>query len=201
MIEFYLKAGFPILAIFTSELERAQEELMQEVISLSDINGKSLERKSFTWTCLSGGKQNGLMKPDNPMPPMDAINFLNNADPHTVLFVWNFHPYLKNPDIIQGLLTGKEFWKSDGRSFVFLSPPFQIPIELDKAIHVEDFALPDREKLKHVLENIKGDLDIGEFNENEILTAATGLTRFEAENAFSLSLSKKGTIDETCSQR
>jgi AAA+ superfamily predicted ATPase len=185
MIQQYLKAGFPILAIQTSEPERSQEELIKEA--------KDLGRSVFTWTPISGVKPDGSMKPGNDSPPTEAIEFLNQSDSGTVLFVWNFHFFIKSPNIIQGLLTGRDFWKNDNRTLIILSPQFTIPTELDKSITVLDFGLPTKDQLRQAMENIKG-IEVEAYDEDAVLNAAMGLTLFEAENAFALSLVETKTF-------
>jgi AAA+ superfamily predicted ATPase len=188
MIENYLKAGFPILAINTSEPERAQEELSKVV--------ENLGFSYFTWTPISGIKPKSSITPDKDSPPMDVIKYLNGASGKTVLFVWGFHFFIKQPQVIQGLLAGRDIWKADSRTLIILSPEFQIPTELDKSITVLDFMLPTKEQLKGAMENIKS-VDVDGYDEDKVLDAATGLTLFEAENAFALSLVEEKTFSPT----
>jgi hypothetical protein len=66
----------------------------------------------------------------------------------------------------------------------------QIPVELEKHFVVIEHDLPDRQQLQQIATSIateEGELPQGE-NLDRLLDAAAGLTRFEAEGAFSLSL-------------
>jgi hypothetical protein len=79
------------------------------------------------------------------------------------------------------------------RSFVLvLSSVVQIPTELEKLFVVVEHELPGREQLAEIARGIateEGELD--EEHLPRILDAAAGMTRFEAEGAFSLCLVRK----------
>ena len=77
------------------------------------------------------------------------------------------------------------------RTFVvILSPVVPIPIELEKLFVVIEHELPGREQLEEIARGVAtedGELPDGPELDS-VLDAAAGLTRYEAENAFSLSL-------------
>jgi hypothetical protein len=73
---------------------------------------------------------------------------------------------------------------------VILSPVVQLPVELDKHFVVLEHELPDREQLGQIAQGVateEGELPAGD-ELAAVLDASAGLTRHEAENAFSLSL-------------
>ena len=78
-----------------------------------------------------------------------------------------------------------------------LSPTAVIPAELEKLFIVVDHALPDREQLEEIVRTIA--TEEGELPDaaglQSVLDAAVGLTRLEAENAFSLSLVRHNRIE------
>ena len=79
---------------------------------------------------------------------------------------------------------------------VVLSPVLEIPTELDKLFAVVEHELPRREQLEDIARGIA--TEAGELPEGpelqSVLDAAAGLTRLEAENAFSLSLVREERI-------
>src|SRR5207245_6804536 len=84
------------------------------------------------------------------------------------------------------------------RTFLLvLSPVVQIPVELEKLFVVLDHALPSREQLERIARELTtdhpDDLPQGE-NLQRVLDAAAGLTRYEAEGAFALSLTRNNAI-------
>ena len=77
-----------------------------------------------------------------------------------------------------------------------LSPVVNIPVELERAFVVVEHDLPGRDQLETIARSIAtepGDLPEGD-DLGMILDAAAGLTRMEAENAFSLSLVRHGKV-------
>src|SRR4029079_4929295 len=83
------------------------------------------------------------------------------------------------------------------RTFVvILAPIVQIPTELEKQFVVIEHQLPDRQQLLEVARGLvtrSDDLPDG-LELEQVLDAATGLTRYEAEGAFSLSLTRHDRI-------
>jgi hypothetical protein len=88
--------------------------------------------------------------------------------------------------IAHQVITGKQ----TRTILVVLAPVVQLPVELEKLFVVIDHQLPTREQLREIATAIA--TEPGEMPEDadfqRVLDAATGLTRFEAENAFALSL-------------
>ncbi|MCA9165514.1 MAG: AAA family ATPase, partial [Planctomycetales bacterium] len=82
---------------------------------------------------------------------------------------------------------------------IVLAPVVSLPVELEKLFVVLEHELPSREQLAEIAEGIA--TEVGEFPEgrerDSILDAAVGLTRYEAENAFSLSLVREGRLTAT----
>jgi hypothetical protein len=79
---------------------------------------------------------------------------------------------------------------------VILSPIVQIPTELEKLFVVIEHDLPDRAQLEGIARGIgteEGELPAGALL-GAVLDSAAGLTRYEAEGAFSLSLVRHGRV-------
>ena len=78
-----------------------------------------------------------------------------------------------------------------------LSPLVQVPPELEKMFVVVDHELPGRDQLEHIARGIAteaGELPEAGGDLDRLLDAAAGLTRYEAEGAFSLSLVREGRL-------
>jgi hypothetical protein len=83
------------------------------------------------------------------------------------------------------------------RTFVvILSPVVQVPTELEKLFIVIEHPLPGREQLEAIARGVATeDRELPKGVEMQrLLDAAAGLTRVEAENAFSLSLVRHGQL-------
>jgi hypothetical protein len=104
---------------------------------------------------------------------------------------------VNNPEIIQTAFTQLVQGKQQRTFLVVLGPVVQIPVELEKLFVVLEHALPDREGLLRIAQELlvetPSDLPQGD-DLQRVLDAAAGLTRYEAEGAFSLSLARHNAI-------
>jgi hypothetical protein len=76
---------------------------------------------------------------------------------------------------------------------VVLAPVVQVPVELEKLFVVLEHALPDRPQLERIARELTSDSpdDLPQGDDlQRVLDAAAGLTRYEAEGAFALSLTQ-----------
>ena len=129
----------------------------------------------------------------NASDPLSAIRSLGtmaNPDGTALLVLRNFHRFLNNIEVVQALDSAIAAGKT-GRTFVVvLSAVVHIPVELERQFVVIEHDLPGRDQLERIARGIA--TEPGELPEGEgltaVLDAAAGLTRVEAENAFSLSL-------------
>jgi hypothetical protein len=80
---------------------------------------------------------------------------------------------------------------------IVLAPVVQIPVELEKRFVVLEHALPDRGQLERIARELTSEQP-EEMPQCEalqqVLDAASGLTRYEAENAFALSLTRHNAL-------
>jgi len=178
MIHDYLKAGFPALCVLTQEPHRAEEALPCEGWEF------------VIWDCLRGIREASTMKPiDEIKDPVEALNWLNGYQ-DKVLIAHNLHLFLDSPEVIQGIQNGIARWKATGCALVMVSPIIQLKPEVEKFFHLVDLPLPDDEEL-FTLQNELGKPHNIKPN-RKAARAAKGLTEFESETAFALSLIRKG---------
>jgi hypothetical protein len=133
---------------------------------------------------------------NDPLTAIRSLSALASADSSAVLVLVNFHRFLNSAEIVQALVSQITAGKQNRTFVVILSPVVQIPTELEKLITVIEHDLPDREQLAEIARGIatdEGELPTGDGMER-VLDAAAGLTRFEAENAFSLSLMRERQV-------
>ncbi len=114
----------------------------------------------------------------------------------------NFHRFLGNAEIVQTLAEQIQLGKHTRNFYVILSPQTEIPIELEKLFVVLEHRLPNKEQLEAIARGItEGDELPGSNELGKVLDAASGLTRYEAENAFSLSIIREGQIKPSTVQQ
>ena len=153
-----------------------------------------------TWN-IDTGLAIGQSGDDGEQPtadPLAAIRMLRSAtgDTATLLVLSNFHRFLNSAEIVQALAEQLVAGKQTRAFVVVLAPVVQIPIELEKLFVVVEHQLPDRDQLHEIATGIAAEDDELPTGPelDTVLDAASGLTRYEAENAFSLSLIRHSRI-------
>lgn len=183
MIQDYLKAGYPALYIITQDIYRAQRRLPEELIGW----------RVLFWDCCIGVHDCNLKQIEEILDPVDAINYLNNLR-DTILILHNLHLYISqenpNPLLVQTIQNGVKFVKALGSCLITISPEYRLCRELDKLFTIIDYPLPDSDELFELQcaiapKNIRP-------NRKAAYSGALGLTEFEAENSYAMSLVKKG---------
>lgn len=128
---------------------------------------------------------------NDPLAAIRALSDLATADGSALLVLRNFHRFVGSVEIMQALEHQLSRGKQQRTFIIILSPVIQIPIELEKQFILLEHDLPGREQLAEIARSMA--TEPGEFPEsttdqNCLLEAASGLTRYEAESACSLSL-------------
>lgn len=213
----YVLAGYPLLWVNTHEEWRVLTKYVKELTSKPKH-----PYKCYTWDCVSGVvpvdiKDNVLATgksvtlEDQPLiDPMSALMWLEGyegpdgyegAGDNTVVFFKDFHESLaenskERPVICRKLRNIIPKLKAVGRVAVIVSPTITLPIEIEKDMKVIKFPLPTRDDLKHVLKTIS---EAGEIpypkQDDELIDAALGMSEFEAENAYAISLVQAKKFD------
>jgi len=174
----FLKAGYPALAVLTAEISRAEQIL--------PCDGWEF----YCWDCIRGIRQAGhLQVLEEIRDPVAAINWLNHQQ-NRVLLVQNLHLFLEIPEVIQSIQNGITRWKATGCCLVMLSPVIHLRPEVDKLIHVIDLPLPSEDELFSLQCELGNSCNVKP--NKKAARAAKGLTEFETETAYALSLIKKG---------
>jgi hypothetical protein len=132
----------------------------------------------------------------DPLAAIRAINALTSPDSFAILILVNFHRYLQSAEVVQALANQIIRGKQSRAIIVVLAPVVQIPPELEKLFCLVEHALPDRVQLEQIARQTA--TQPGELTDEilpRILDAAAGMTRYEAENAFSLCLVRQRPED------
>lgn len=192
----YIHAAFTGLWVQTHEPDEAERELVQ--------HAREKHWKIAVWDMATGLRIPGHTHPTasepgagDPLAAVRALPTLADPDGTALLVLHNYHRYLNNPEIVQNVFTQLIAGKQQRTFLVVLSPLVQIPVELEKLFVVIEHALPDREQLARIARELTSDsphdMPQGEHLQ-QVLDAAAGLTRYEAEGAFALSLTRHNAI-------
>jgi hypothetical protein len=133
----------------------------------------------------------------DPLAAIRSVNALASADSSAILVLANFHRYLASPEIVQALARQAVLGKQNRTFMVILSPVVQLPVELEKLFAVIEHDLPDWSQILEIAQGVgteAGELPTG-MDLDRVLDAAAGLTRYEVENAFALSLVRHRCIE------
>jgi hypothetical protein len=144
----------------------------------------------------SGNDATANSQSADPLAAIQSINSLASADSSAILVLVNFHPFVNSPEIVQAMAQQIAMGKQNRTFLVVLSPIVKVPTELEKQIVVLEHELPSRNQLEGMARSLateQNELPTGD-GLNTVLDAASGLTRHEAEAAFSLSLVREGAI-------
>jgi AAA+ superfamily predicted ATPase len=188
MLKNYLKAGYPAICLLTQEPERAEKAVVNN------------DWKFLAWDCLQGIRDaNANTIVEETRDPVEAIRYLDKCT-DTVLIAHNLHLFLDIPEVIQAVQNGCSRWKSTGCCLVMVSPMILLRPELEKLFHVLDLGYPSEQDIFLMQQELAKGINLQDKDGNAITVeadhasakAAKGLTEFEAETAFALSLVKEG---------
>jgi hypothetical protein len=195
----YVRAAFTGLWVQTHEPDEAEREIahhacqQQWKLAVWDIaHGLRFPNAPQTAATEVGA--------GDPLAVLRALPTLAEQDGTALLLVHNFHRFLANPEVIQTTFAQLVAGKQQRTFIVVLAPVVQLPIELEKLFVVLEHALPDREQLLRIARELTSDSpdDLPQGADLErVLDAAAGLTRYEAEGAFALSLTRHNAIQPT----
>ena len=132
----------------------------------------------------------------DPLSAIQALRALASTVGAAILVLEGFHRFLQSAEIVQALAEQILAGKQNRTFIVILAPVVQIPIELEKQFVVLEHELPNREQLEAIARGVateEGELPTGD-ELARVLDASSGLTRFEAENAYALSLVRHARV-------
>src|SRR3954468_19062866 len=142
------------------------------------------------------GEANAAVQAPDPLAAIRALGALATPDGTAILVLRNFHRFLNSVEVVQALDSQVHAGKQSRTFVVILAPVVQIPLELEKQFVIVEHELPGRDQLESIARGIA--TEPGELPDGEplggILDASAGLTRMEAESAFSLSLVRHGRL-------
>lgn len=187
----YITAAFSGIWVHSYEHEDARLEVAQLC-------------RNEKWSMATWDVDRGLQVPgrpaattaNDPLAAIKSISSLATKDGSAILVLPNFHRYLQSTEVIQALANQIHLGKQQRTFIIILSPVVQIPVELDGSFVVIEHDRPDKQQLQKIAESIateKEEMPKGD-DLNRLIDAAAGLTRMEAEGAFSLSLVRHGKL-------
>jgi ATPase family associated with various cellular activities (AAA) len=192
----YVHAAFTGLWIQSSAPDEAEREIAR--------HARQQQWRLATWDVAAGlrlpaGPSGPAPDPGagDPLAALRVLPALADRDGTALLLLHNFHRFLNNPEVIQTLFAQLVAGKQQRTFVVVLAPVVQVPVELEKLFVVIEHALPDRDQLEGIARELTSDSpqDLPQGDDlQRVLDAAAGLTRYEAEGAFALSLTRHNAL-------
>jgi hypothetical protein len=192
----YVHAAFSGLWVQTAEPDEAEREIAQLA--------RRRDWKLAAWDVAAGLRFPNAPRGDatdvgagDPLAVLRAVPTLADRDGTALVLLHHFHRFLSNPEVIQTAFTQLVAGKQQRTFLVVLAPVVQVPVELEKLFVVLEHALPDRAQLEEIARGVTADnpeeMPRGD-DLQRVLDAAAGLTRYEAEGAFALSLTRHDSL-------
>lgn len=193
----YVRACFTGLWIESHE----HQDALVEIAAICDEQGWRLAAWDLATGLWNPGPVQDSSSPDansgsDPLAALRSLSGMTSRDGTAILVLPNFHRFLGSPEIVQSLVRQITAGKQNRTFVVILAPVVAIPVELEKLFVVVPHDLPGRDQLREIARGIgtePGELPDGPELET-LLDAASGLTRYEAESAYSLSLVRQGRL-------
>src|SRR5262249_12309167 len=127
----------------------------------------------------------------DPLAVLRAVPALAERDGTALVLLHNFHKFWNSPEVVQTAFAQLVAGKQQRTFLVIRAPVVQLPLEREKLSVVVEHALPDRGQLERIARGVTAErpeeMPAGD-DLQRVLDAAAGLTRYEAENSFALSL-------------
>jgi hypothetical protein len=192
----YLRAGYPGLAVVSSEEARAEAEIATVCTSLN--------RNLHAWSSTEGLVDVKEGRITACRDPLDALQLLEgtfaNANPRQVVLLRDLQLHMEQTDpmLVRRLKDILRIGKANGHALILLGCRLKLPPELEHEFTRVDFSLPDAAQLGIVLSGIITSAKLKTVNSavsDAAVQSALGLTTTEAENAFALSVVETGGID------
>jgi len=187
----YIAAAFTGLWIQSFE----HQDAMTEIARLSKEKNWSLA----VWDIdrgLQTGSGPAAAGASDPVAAIKSINALASQDGSALLVLPNFHKFLQSAEVIQALAHQIQQGKTNRTFVIILSPVVQIPVELERQFVIIEHDLPNRQQLQEIAAGVA--TEPGEMPEDSelerLMDASAGLSRYEAEGAYSLSLVRHGKL-------
>ena len=189
------------MASFAKELiEHAEEEY--SLFSWDSIEG--IQVRDFSEGILKTGKlEQEVNGTNDPLIVLDWAGSTKEGvglEDNSILFLLDYHHYMDKNIIVRKIRNMLPTFKATGKTLVIISHAVDLPPDIEKEVTPIQFKLPNVDELRVVLKGLtdavkKKNLNPYPKNDLPILEAALGMTAYEAEGAFALSLREKRAFD------
>lgn len=174
------------------------DEVEAEIASLV---AEANQQNSRSWDLICWDNFRGFYRfnREGDYSTRDALAALQPPHPSEastkILLLHNYHRHLTMPIAIQALANRIRIGKRQRQITVITAPVTNLPPELEKLVTTISYQLPNQEKLAQIASQLANHDGKTYPIDQAAIKAASGLTVYEAEAAFTLSLVKHSRID------
>jgi len=185
----YFKAGYPCLAILTTEEKRVQGDILS--------SAKQANKKVATWSAAEGivnvDSAQAVSDTEDLLAALRSIQSSSKEDMVYVLRDAHQWPFDRDPIMSRYLREAITEAPSRGCCIVIIAPEFKPISSIEKLVTMIEYSLPDYADLREIAKNIQEGVSkkIKKAND-DVIKALSGLSTTEAENALALSIIEKG---------
>ena len=192
----YLRAGYSGLYLVSHEEGRVEEAVnasVKQINASRPLNDPAFPPfKLYVWSVTEGILEVAAKNNHGNEGPGDMLEFFAKAGENSVLLCRDFHLFMedRNAFLWRKLRDVLKSGKAHNKCLVTLGCRLTLPAELQKEMTGLDFSLPDAAALGASLDTLLKDNQIAATDVDDraaLLSAASGLTLQEAEQAFALS--------------
>lgn len=184
----YFRAGFPGIAIQTTEEARA----LADVFAAAELAKKAV----VVWSATHGAEQ---VRPESKKleetEDLLAACRVNLTDTIYILRDVQTWPMDRDPVLCRAFRELLQSGPNNGNCIVLIAPEYKPHSTVERLVTVLDYSLPQVEDLRNIakgiVESAKKDISITD----EVIRALGGLSTTEAENALALSIVETGKLD------
>jgi SpoVK/Ycf46/Vps4 family AAA+-type ATPase len=201
-----LKARHPLLLVETHEDDRA----IDEIAAVATDPELRTPRTVYDWSATHGLARRGAGGKQATRAPAAALQQVMEVDEPAVVVFRDLHHALgaggrpADPNVIRLLrdLASKFRTSPHPGCLIMVSPLSTLPPDLEKVVTIVDFALPDEDEIRALLDGMvemnkqSGRIKVVATDEDleRLAKAAVGLTLAEAENAFARAMVNDGEL-------
>jgi hypothetical protein len=187
----YIRAGYPGIYLVSCEETRIEAEMK--------AIAEKLNYALFGWSVTQGLVHTADGHARNAHDPLELMTAVDDLPENSIVLLKDFHQFLEdgNPVLVRKVKESLRLGKAKGRPLIVSGCRYALPPELEREFVVINFALPEKDQLGVVLDNIATSANLARPQEDErelLLEAACGLTSIEAENAYALSIVESGKL-------
>lgn len=199
----YIRARYPVVMIQTHEEVRVEREIA--------VLAKQRNRDFFAWTATQGiepiiSKDENTAPPDPDMTgdPYAALTTIANwpvdAEP-TLFLLKDLHRYFEDAMIVRHIRDIGHRFETCRHTMILMAPTIEVPSDLEKAVVVLDWPLPEESDLATILTQCEEDLPSGievtlNGNREQVIQAMRGLTEFEATSVLLSAIAATGELGD-----